>query len=590
MCRIVGVLDKTSQHLKRDVVAMRDAMYRGGPDSAGLYYDAENCIAFGHRRLSIIDISNSGNQPMANAAEDIVIIFNGEIYNYLELRQELVQAGYTFNSHSDTEVILRGYENWGTACFTRFKGMFAIAIWDKRKQIVVIARDHAGIKPLYYYKDTTSLYFASEVRAFNAIEKQWEENPLWKVYFLTYGFLPHPITTLKDVKPLEKGSFIVFHTETLEMEQSFFYQDRYAETVTDSEEAKALVQKALHKAVERHLIADAPIGLFLSGGLDSSLLTILAKEYKSELHTLSIIFGEEKYSEKYYQDIVSRQVDSKHQAFLLDKQQFEAAIPDIMAAMDQPSTDGINSYFISKFAKEAGLKAVLSGLGADELFGGYPSFQREHLIRNLRMLPNFLLKQAHRIPANKYQKVSFLGTPSPIGNYLFNRGYFIPQETAQLFDLSLDQVNSLLFDEELSMLQDTISEGNKNSFLESNLYMQSQLLKDTDFMSMWHSIEVRVPFLDYDLIATAHRISSQLKFANKQGKFLLIDSFREILPQEIWDRKKRGFQLPFDNWMQSSLDQYVITAKDIEVHKKFTSGQLNWSRYWAYILSQTFKH
>lgn len=588
MCRIVGILDKNSFHIERDIINMRDAMQRGGPDSAGIFYDREASLALGHRRLSIIDISASGNQPMLNEKGDVVLVFNGEIYNFLELKDELKQLGFYFKSHSDTEVVLKAYEHWGTACFAKLKGMFGLAIYDKKIKSLILARDHAGIKPLYYYADKDCIYFASEMRAFKEVKNKWLENPLWKVYFLTYGFLPHPVTTLKGVKPLEKGSFIIFNTETLESEQSFFYQDTFTEEITNEKEARELIQHALQKAVKQHLIADAPIGLFLSGGVDSSLLTILAKQYKTELHTLSIVFNDEKYSEKHYQDIIVKKANTKHQSFLLDQKQFVEAVPDILKAMDQPSADGINSYFISKFAKEAGLKAVLSGLGADELFGGYPSFKRDKLIKNLRQLPRFVLNRANLIPQNKYHKISFLTTDSYIGNYLFNRGYFTPLETAKLFDMDLSQVQSLLYDEETSVSLTELSEGNKTSYLESNFYMQSQLLKDTDFMSMWHSIEVRVPFLDYDLVRVIHSISSKLKFENKQGKYLLIDAFKEVLPIEIWHRKKKGFQLPFDTWMQESLDDFITSKQDQDIHKKFKTGQLAWSRYWAYVLSQTF--
>ncbi len=526
---------------------------------------------------------------MINETKDIVLIFNGEIYNYLDLKEELKNAGYHFFSNSDTEVILKGYQYWGTRCFAKFKGMFAIVVYDKKRRQIILARDHAGIKPLYYYSDKTSLYFASEIRAFNQLPNKWEENNLWKVYVLTYGYLPHTVTTLKGVKPLEKGSYLIFNTDTLESEQAFYYQDSFPETITDEEEAKEQIRFTLGAAIKRHLIADAPLGLFLSGGIDSSLLTLLAKEYKDELHTLSIIFDDERYSEKCYQDIIVKKAGTKHQAFLLDKKQFKEAIPDILQAMDQPSTDGINSYFISKFAKEAGLKAVLSGLGADELFGGYPSFKRSKLIKNIRQLPAFIINNAHLIPQHKYQKINFLKTANDTGNYLFNRGYFTPVETARLFDMHVSEVQDLLLQEEFFISLEQLSEGNKTSYLESNLYMQNQLLRDTDYMSMWHSIEVRVPFLDYDFVESAHQISSSLKFDNKQGKYLLIESFKDQLPDEIWNRKKKGFQLPFDTWMQESLDQFISTKQDQEMHKKFKKGQLNWSRYWAYILSQSFQ-
>ena len=589
MCRIAGIVDKRSLQIASDIISMRDAMENGGPDSSGVYIDEEASLALGHRRLSIIDISDGGNQPMLNETKDIVLIFNGEIYNYLDLKEELKSAGYHFFSNSDTEVILKGYEYWGTRCFAKFKGMFAIALYDKKRKQIILARDHAGIKPLYYYTDKTALYFASEIRAFNQLPNKWEENNLWKVYFLTYGYLPHTVTTLKGVKPLEKGSYLIFNTDTLESEQAFYYHDSFSETITDEEEAKEQIRFTLKAAIKRHLIADAPLGLFLSGGIDSSLLTLLAKEYKDELHTLSIIFDDEKYSEKCYQDIIVKKAGTKHQAFLLDKKQFKEAIPDILQAMDQPSADGINSYFISKFAKEAGLKAVLSGLGADELFGGYPSFKRNKLIKNIRQLPAFIINNAHLIPQHKYQKINFLKTENDTGNYLFNRGYFTPVETARLFDMHVSEVQALLLQEEFFISLEQLSEGNKTSYLESNLYMQNQLLKDTDYMSMWHSIEVRVPFLDYDFIECAHQISSCLKFDNRQGKYLLIESFKDQLPDEIWNRKKKGFQLPFDTWMQESLDQFISTKQDQEMHKKFKKGQLNWSSYWAYILSQSFQ-
>ncbi|MGN6617079.1 MAG: asparagine synthase (glutamine-hydrolyzing) [Ilyomonas sp.] len=590
MCRIAGIIDKRSFQIASDIILMRDAMKNGGPDSSGVFVDEEASLALGHRRLSIIDISEAGNQPMFNAAKDVVLVFNGEIYNYQDLKEELKAAGCYFSSNSDTEVILKGYEHWGTACFAKFKGMFAIALYDKKRKQLILARDHAGIKPLYYYADKTALYFASEIRAFNQLPNKWEENHLWKVYFLTYGYLPQTVTTLKGVKPLEKGSYLIFNTDTLESEQAFYYHDTFSEIITGEEEAKEQIRFALRTAIKRHLIADAPLGLFLSGGIDSSLLTLLAKEYKDELHTLSIIFDDEKYSEKYYQDIIVKKAGTKHDAFLLDKKHFQEAIPDILRAMDQPSADGINSYFISKFAKEAGLKAVLSGLGADELFGGYPSFRRNTLIKNIRQLPGFIINNAHLIPQHKYQKINFLGTESDTANYLFNRGYFTPAETARLFDMDVSEVQALLFGEEFFTSLEQLSEGNKTSYLEANLYMQNQLLKDTDYMSMWHSIEVRVPFLDYDFIKCAHKISSSLKFGNKQGKYLLIESFKDELPDEIWNRKKKGFQLPFDAWMQESLDQFISTEQDQEMHKKFKKGQLNWSRYWTYILSQSYQN
>lgn len=587
MCRIAGIIDPSNSHLTQDVLAIRDAMHRGGPDSAGIFVDDHCSLALGHRRLSIIDISDAGNQPMCSEAGDAVLVFNGEIYNYLELKEELQAKGYRFSSHSDTEVILKAYEFWGHDCFGKLKGMFALALFDRKSGRLLLARDHAGIKPLYYFLDKERLYFSSEIRGLTALKNRWEEDPNWKIYFLTYGFLPGQVTTLKGVKPLEKGSVLSINTSTLEARQSFYFHEAYPEKIETAIDAKAAVRSSLEAAVQRHLIADAPLGLFLSGGIDSSLLTIIAKKYKQDLHTLSITFEDERFNEQHYQELIAKKTGSHHQSFLVTKHDFVEALPDILCAMDQPSADGINSYFISKYARQAGLKAVLSGLGADELFGGYPSFNRSRMIRRLRKLPRFVLNRAHLLPQQQYHKISFLGTQHHLGDYLFNRGYFTPLETARLMDASQVQVKRLLFSEAAFPGYAQLSEGNRVSHLETSLYMEHQLLKDADFMSMWHSVEVRVPFLDPDFMQTARNIQSELKYSHS-GKFLLIDTFRDELPREIWDRKKKGFQLPFDEWMKDSLHEMISSRQGRIVNEQFDKGQLAWSRYWAFLLSQNF--
>jgi asparagine synthase (glutamine-hydrolysing) len=589
LCRIAGIIDKTSQQASLDVVAMRDAMKRGGPDNAGLYHDGEVKLALGHRRLSIIDLSDAGNQPMTDENQNIILVFNGEIYNYPALKQELITAGARFNTHTDTEVIIKAYQHWGNACFARFRGMFAIALYDKIKGELILARDHAGIKPLYYYHNNTSLYFASEIRAFESLKSKWQERTDWKVFLLTYGYLPEPVTTLKDVHPLEKGSYKIFNVHTLAARQEYFYQDTYSEDIQDLDVAKELIKNSLEQAVERHLIADAPIGLFLSGGIDSSLLTLLAQPHKKDnLHTLSIIFDDKHFSEQHYQDIVVRKAQSQHRSFLLSRELFDEALPDILMAMDQPSTDGINSYFICKFAKEAGLKAVLSGLGADELLGGYSSFKMAGLLNRVKYVPGFFFGMADVLPKDKYKKLGFLERKDGIGEYLISRGYFNPRETARLLDMNLGEVNTSLQAISIPQKNAALSNGNRTAYLESNLYMQGQLLKDTDAMSMWHSIEVRVPFLDLDFINAVNSISSNLKFGDKQAKYLLIESFKDILPREIWDRKKQGFVFPFQSWMKNNLGQFMPAQQDKRLTARFENGKLSWSRYWAYLVTKIF--
>lgn len=590
MCRIAGIINKNSINIEADIVAMRDAMKHGGPDSNGVFIDIAAGLAFGHRRLSIIDLSEGGNQPMMSNDQNIVLIYNGEIYNYKQLKKELEARGAVFRTNSDTEVIIRGYEIWGDACFAKLKGMFAIALFDKRKQQLILVRDQVGIKPLYYYCDGNTLYFASEVRAFKAIKKDWEINRNWKIYFLTYGYLPEPVTTLNGIKPLEKGSLIKFDVNTLRSQTYYYYEDFYSDTIKDIEEAKSIVRKVLMEAVERHLISDAPLGLFLSGGIDSSLLTLIAKEFKKEdLHTLSIVFDDEQFSEKKYQEIIVDKCHSIHQSFLLDKKMFIDALPDILTAMDQPSSDAINTYFISKFAKQTGLKAVLSGLGADELMGGYSSFRLSQMVDNSKLIPGFFFQAAEKFPVYKYKKISFLERKDPIGEYLFNRGYFSPQETARMLDIDVSEVEKVLENIRVPDSVEDLRDGNRVSYLESNLYMQSQLLRDTDVMSMWHSIEVRVPFLDVDFIAAIHNINTGIKFSDKQNKYLLIESFKDVLPKEIWDRRKQGFVFPFRKWIKSSENE-LFNCKNEAVNTKFNSGKLDWNRYWTYLVSDIYKN
>jgi asparagine synthase (glutamine-hydrolysing) len=586
MCRIVGFVDRQSNNPERDIIAMRDAMSHGGPDSSGSYLDTENGVALGHRRLSIIDLSDAGNQPMYNQNRDLVLIFNGEIYNYRELKRELEQLGTSFFSHSDTEVILRSYEQWGSECFSLFKGMFAIVIYDKKLNRIILARDHAGIKPLHYFAGKDCFYFGSEIRSFSQVNKNWEENPDWKLYFLAYGFLPQEQTTLKGVKSLPRGTYIELNTGNFQLKQCVYTEYYFSNLIKNEKEARQEIRYSLKKAVQRHLIADAPLGVFLSGGIDSSILTMLAAEMKEDLHTLSIVFEDKNYTEKIFQDLIVKKIHSIHQSSLLNKQQFMDAIPDILKAMDQPSTDGINSYFISKFAREAGLKTVLSGLGADELLGGYPSFKRIRLINSLKHIPDFVLDKARLLPNTKFHKLSFLKNKGNIGDYLFNRGYFNTREIASLLDLQEEEINKKLYCQE--EVETDLKDGNLVSFLETTIYMEGQLLKDTDYMSMWHGLEVRVPFLDYDLMNTIHSISPAIKFSNQNPKQLLIDSFKDMLPLPILTRKKQGFVFPFAEWMKESLNDFMKTKKDWEMAKKFEEGKLTWSRFWAYVLMQVY--
>ncbi|SOD18670.1 asparagine synthase (glutamine-hydrolyzing) [Pedobacter xixiisoli] len=594
MCRIAGIIGNkwSKAEVEDGLQRMCDAMQKGGPDGFGYQTLPELNLAFGHRRLSLIDLSENGKQPMAYG-KHLWITFNGEIYNYQELKADLISKGFTFQNQTDTEVILAGYEAYGTDFFKELKGMFAFALVDQKARQTFLVRDEIGIKPLYYYSQSNELYFASEVKAFKALDPNWKENKDWPIYFLSFGFVPEPYTTLDGVYNLAKGHFLTWdHAKQQCKTQQFSGNYPNAEQTTQPEAIKQ-TETNLDKAVKRHLIADAPIGVFLSGGIDSSLLSIIANEQNAQtITTVSINFNEPEFSEQSYQQIIAEQIGSEHISYTVTANDFEQNIAQIFQDMDQPSNDGINSWFVNKVAKENGLKAVLSGIGADELFGGYPSFKRHELIKKLKKLPRFLLKSAKHLPNDKLKRISFLAYKNPIGEYLFLRGFYTPNVVGKLLGISEKQVTKLLSSypthEELELL----NAEDRIAWFECNIYMQNQLLKDTDYMSMAHGIEVRVPFLDQDVVTGAKQLPTNKRF-NQQPKSLLIEAYRNLLPEAIWNRPKKGFTFPFQHWFGSyqpmlNTNHYQNNPQALRLLKQFKDNKLHWSKLFA--VYQVFYH
>lgn len=606
MCRIAGIIDRNlkSHQLTIATKAMCDTMAHGGPDDEGYYQNDELGMALGHRRLSLIDLSAAGHQPMAYQQNQFIISFNGEIYNYLELKEELIAVGLTFQTHSDTEVILAAYAHWGTDAFNKLKGMFAFALYDSRNSATFLVRDPAGIKPLYYANHEQRLTFASEVKAFEKSGYPFSTSTDWKIYFLAFGHIPEPYTTLSNVLMLPKSHYLKWdHAQSTAEIKSFVAETKNRTTkIDDKLLAQNRIDTALKLAVKRHLIADAPIGVFLSGGIDSSLLTLLADEVingqpskpidKALLNTVSINFENPSFSEKIYQDEVLTKVQAKHALYTVSEDDFNQHFPTALAAMDQPTADGINSWFVNYYAKQNGLKAVLSGIGADELFGGYPSFKRMGIVNQLVKLPKFILKSALNLKKQTLKRFYYLSYKNTVGKYLFLRGFFTPDEIASCLDISVQQVDTALKNLDVPILPSNLKSAEQASWFELNFYMQNQLLKDTDSMSMQHGIEVRVPFLDQDLIDLVHSIDSDIKYQTNQPKGLLIDSFIQLLPRKIWDRPKMGFTFPFQYWLQEN--HFFLSGMDLSKNKKaatlineFKAGTLHWSK--ALALYQVFK-
>jgi len=591
MCRIAGIValgdgaDNT-----RKVTTMTNAMKHGGPDDHGVFQ--HETVTLGHRRLSIIDLSSAGHQPMTDSSGDLVISYNGEIYNYKEIRADLIKLGVQFRTSTDTEVIFQSYKTWGVKGFGRFLGIFAFALYDKHTGKLLLVRDSPGVKPMYYHATSDRIVFASEVKAFKALDPQWEENRKWRSLFLAFGYLAHPVTTLKDVVALAPGSVLEVDVRTMKTSvQSFI-----AERATDnSEEALDRVKRTVMAALRRNIISDAPLGIFLSGGIDSSLLALLAaQEIAENERTVSVTFEEAAFDESPYQQIVLEKIrQAKHSKFLVNEGMFWDSIDTIWQAMDQPTIDGVNSYFVSMAAHKAGLKAVLSGLGADELFGGYASSSRTQWLPYLRSLPAKDLAAAIAGNFNHaYKRLSFLRLNNSLGDYLFLRGVHTPKVISQLLQCDEREV----WDDLRSLQEPVKSEIPKESyasFLEYNYYMKGQLLKDTDFMSMWFGLEARVPFLDQELIHVAATTITTKAQQDSRPKYLLTKAFEDVLPNEIVFRKKQGFTFPFHVWLRNKMNNGdrllpARLASELPVDN-FMKGKAHWSQVWSGVVLDQFR-
>ena len=591
MCRIAGLINLSMpvSALEELVVEMCRVQKHGGPDNEGIYVNEKHKLVLGHRRLSLIDLSNAGNQPMAYENGRYVISYNGELYNYPELKEKLIQLGCGFTTASDTEVILAAFATWGTAAFQHFNGMFAFAIWDNVTGNIYLVRDGAGIKPLYFAHTKEGLAFASEVRAFKHIPYLKAEHPHWNVYLMAYGHLPEPVTTLKEVQPLKKGTYLQYNILTGSLVQDSFIRFNYIEQINDREQAITLIRDGLTTAVKRQLIADAPIGVFLSGGLDSSIIAHLANQHHPDLKTISLIFEDEQFSEKKFQDLVQHDIKSVQYQHLLKEETFHNDFSDIIKAMDLPSCDGINTWFISKYAKEHGLKAVLSGLGADELYGGYPSFDRIKSTLLAQKIPDAILRAGKISNSKKIRRLCYLSIDGPVGLYLFLRGQFIPREVAEYLNADEAEIWRILEQQPQLPAISHLTPKNQAAWIETNLYMQNQLLRDADVMSMAHGVEIRVPFLDTDFLKLSLKITSNTKYAGEFKKQLLIDCFKDVLPEQVWNRTKMGFSFPFKYWLLNN--QYAgnkAAIQKVACHEKFVSGKLHWSQFLTVFLMENY--
>jgi asparagine synthase (glutamine-hydrolysing) len=617
---IVGMADPAKSGIL--VQQMNTALAHRGPDDSGVF--AEPGIALGHRRLSIIDLSSAGHQPMFTADKRYVIVYNGELYNFKDLRFELqrivqgsAQTAYPFTTQTDTEVILAAYLRWGKNCVTHFNGMFAFAIWDAQKKELFVARDRMGIKPLYYYLDGKTFLFSSEIRALlssGLVPRRADPDSL--VDYLRYQTVQAPKTILKGVGLLQPGHSAHVSETGVSVEQYWNMTDYAGQRKPEKsyEAVCADVNELLFQAVQRRLVADVPFGAFLSGGIDSSVVVgLMSRAASGKVKTFSVTFDETEFSEARYARIIADKFGTEHHEIRLNIKDFLAELPEALHAMDHPSGDGANTYVVSKATKQAGITMALSGLGGDELFAGYPVFTRSLSLEKkqwLSALPGFVRKATGFgmrtfKPGIASEKISAMLQGDKMDfatTYPFSRQVMMDHDIRKLLNRQVLPENAVRhFVGAFPKLPPhrTLSEV---SLAETGTYMQNTLLRDADQMSMSVALEVRVPFLDHTLVEYVLALPDKFKFPHSPKK-LLVDAAGDLLPPEIVNRPKMGFTFPWMHWMKNELKSYceeqikalgqrsVFHGQAVQdLWLAFLAGdpKVSWSRIWYLVVLEVW--
>lgn len=609
MCGIAGILHSRKGVVERAVPAMNQAQKHRGPDDEGsVIVPAHDLwLGLGQRRLAIIDVSPAGHQPMNDPETGHWITFNGEIYNFRELRCELENKGHIFRTGTDTEVILKAYAEWGTGCVERLRGIFAFAIWDSGRQSLLLVRDHLGVKPLYYNFKNGSLLFASEVRALLATGltgAKLDYDGLCS--YLAYGSVQEPFTMVQGIRSLEAGHFMVWDKGTVRTERYWTLPEPDEEACYSANRLYEDAAQRLFSAVDSQLISDVPLGAFLSGGIDSTAIAALMRKAKrGAVRTFSIVFNEGDFDERKWSRLAARELGTEHTELTLTSEDVRNELPHAIECYDQPSVDGLNTYFISKAVRDAGLTVALSGVGGDELFGGYGGFKKPLLIERchsaMQWVPPFtrnvmssiLREWGHGEAARKAAEL-LTAARHP---YLLSRRLFSNLQSRRLLSPGVpfsDEWEEKAFGR-LEAEVRRYDPVNRISAFELHTYMRSTLLRDTDQMSMAHALEVRVPLIDTMLVEFCFNVPGKRKVENGQPKPLLTRPLNDILPRACVHRPKRGFELPFRLWVGGALENEmnaVLTGAQHECEPfdagaiaalwgQYRAGRVSWSRVWA---------
>lgn len=608
MCGILGIVSN-SQKLNKNLSILNKLSHRG-PDDFGFWQDKN--IFLGQRRLSIIDLTAAGRQPMflrcKKTNKNLTLLFNGEIYNYKELKKELKNLGHNFFSNSDTEVILHSYEEWGIDSFLKFRGMFACALYDLDNKEILLFRDRFGIKPLYYYFNKKNFVFSSEIKAFwqiDFIKKDF--NPKAILDFLTNGYIHQPETFYKNIFHLEAGYYlkIKIRDEEFEIQKEkwgdvFDYYKSFKVKISLNE-AILKTKEFLLDSIKYHLVSDVPVGLFLSGGIDSSILLYLMRELgKEKIQTVSAIFPNTSYDESEKINELVKIFKPEHLELKITGKDFSEHLDNIFYYMDQPTIDGVNTYFVSLAAKKANLKVVLSGLGGDELFYGYPSFFDLFKIRKFKPFLRFLsFYKVLKLLGNfnmRYQKLyEIIKAKNLEDEYLIYRSIFTDNQIKKIINFNNYAPKDL--NSSLNLKNLNYSDYSLISYFEMIHYLKNQLLRDSDVFSMANSIELRVPFVDNVLFEKVVPIPDEYKIKDGISKFLLKEILKDKVSEKILYQKKQGFVVPIELWMRENFNLIKDEILKSNIYNKntidqlinmFLKNKLHWARIWSLFVLNRF--
>ncbi len=602
VCGIAGQLSDGGPLDLEDVIGITRALGHRGPDDWGHWEAPDRSVTLGHRRLSVLDLSAHGRQPMVSPSQRHVIVFNGEIYNFRGLRRDLEASGEHFATGTDTEVVLRLWELMGPASLGHLRGMYAFAIWDSGERQLFLARDPLGIKPLYYRTDGCVMSFASEVRPLAGVGSV-SLDPDGLGAFLKWGSIPAPMTTYREVRAVPAGMLLTFGDGRCRATRHWSLADAWARSVqwcssiTTYGEALEAVRSSLEDSVRAHLVSDVPVGAFLSGGLDSlALVALMRRTGQAEIDTFTIGSDDPALDEVAAARGTAAAYGTNHHEWRVTSAELTDLLPGFLAAMDQPTIDGFNTYVVSHLAHSNGIKVVTSGIGGDELFRGYEmTFRRlPTMARVLRNIPlpmrSALSAQLTRAPSHRGRRLSSLFRQEPTlrALYLWSRQLFHSSEIPPLFvDPHLGKAASEV---DLSHLvafpwPHDATAGSLLAALEIERYLCAQLLPDSDTFSMAHSLELRTPLVDATLYEKLLALPERRLEKRGAGKKHLLAEAAGVSLESVY-RKKRGFTLPFRRWMEDWKDfehfPELFDARHVDqMVSAVSTGQLHWARLWS---------